>query len=123
MSGNRQSITVNEMSTQRQLVKELYRLHTPWYDSVAAPALGSSFQHEAVSYLRLKPGDVVVDVACGTGSTFNLIKQKIGDTVHKGLSEPWGCLERFVSNLNVNVKAFGTIYVAFGTVAINGRAA
>ncbi len=226
MSGNRQSITVNEMSTQRQLVKELYRLHAPWYDSVAAPALGSSFQHEAVSYLRLKPGDVVVDVACGTGSTFTLIKQKIGETghligidlspemlqqararvvangltnvllinasakeaqfektadailfsfahdvlqssrtlhnlfqhatpgarvaacgiklapwwniplnyfiyqiawkyhtVHKGLLQPWSCLERFVSDLKVKVKAFGTIYVAFGTVAINGRAA
>ena len=226
MSGNRQSITVDEMSTQRQLVRELYRHHAPWYDSVAAPALGSSFQLEAVSYLRLKPGDVVVDVACGTGSTFTLIKQKIGETghligidlspemlqqaracvvangltnvslinapaeeaqfnetadaflfsfahdvlqssrtlhnlfqratpgarvaacgiklapwwniplnyfiyqiawkyhtEHKGLLEPWGCLERFVSDLKVKVKAFGTIYVAFGTVAINGRAA
>lgn len=63
-------------------MKELYRLHAPWYDSVAAPALGSSFQHEAVSYLRLKPGDVVLDVACGIGSTFTLIKQKIGETGH-----------------------------------------
>ena len=208
------------MSTQHQLVKELYRLHAPWYDRVAAPALASSYQLEAVSYLNLKPGDVVVDVACGTGSTFNLIKQKIGETgrligidlspemlqqararvaayglknvllinasaeeakfsdsvdaflfsfahdvlqsshtlynifqrakpdarlaacgiklapwwnipinyfiyqiawkyhtVHKGLSEPWSCLERFVSNLKVRVQAFETIYVAYGTVS------
>lgn len=68
------------MRSQHERAREKYRRHAPWYDTVAAPLLGSAYQREAVSLLRLRPGDVVVDVACGTGSNFALIEQGIGDT-------------------------------------------
>jgi ubiquinone/menaquinone biosynthesis C-methylase UbiE len=68
------------MAARYQLVKEIYRHYAPEYDRVAAPVLGLRFQKEAVSNLGLKTGDVVVDVACGTGSNFNFIQQCIGDT-------------------------------------------
>jgi ubiquinone/menaquinone biosynthesis C-methylase UbiE len=70
------------MATSYQLVKEIYRRLAPCYDRVAAPALGLRFQKEAVSYLDLKTGDVVVDVACGTGSNFTFIERFIGDSGH-----------------------------------------
>lgn len=70
------------MAARYQLVKEIYRHHAPWYDRVAAPVFGLRFQKEAVSNLSLKTGDVVVDVACGTGSNFTFIEQCIGDTGH-----------------------------------------
>ncbi len=73
---------VSQMATSYKLVKEIYRHHAPWYDRVAAPIFGSPFQQEAISYLDLKTGDVVVDVACGTGGNFNFIEQCIGDSGH-----------------------------------------
>lgn len=212
------------MLTKNQLVREIYRQHAIWYDTIAAPMLGSIFQLEAVSALRLNPGDVAVDVACGTGSNFTLIEQRIGDagfligidlspemlqqahacvvahgwtnvslinasaeeaqfrekadaflfsfahdalqstralfnlfqrakpgarvaacglkcapwwnfplnyfvyqiawqyhTIHDGLSEPWKHLAQFTSNLEVRVRAFETIYVAYGIVGVDGR--
>ena len=211
------------MLTRTQLVREIYRQHAFWYDTIAAPMLGSTYQLEAVSSLGLNPGDVVVDVACGTGSNFTLIEQGIGDsgfligidlssemlqqahsrtvahgwtnvslinacaeeaqfrekagaflfsfahdvlqstralvnlfqsakqgarvatcgiklapwwnfplnyfvhqiawqyhTIHDGLSEPWKHLAHFTSNLEVKVRAFETIYVAYGIVEVDG---
>jgi SAM-dependent methyltransferase len=215
---------VIKMSTQYQLVKEIYRHHAPWYDKVAAPVLGSTYQLEAVSSLGLKTGDIVVDVACGTGSNFTFIQRCIGNTghligidlsnemlqqaksrvaahgwpnvtlinapaekaefnetadaflfsfahdvlqssvalynlfqhairgarvsacgikwapwwnfslncivfqiarkyhtVHDGLSKPWERLVGFTSDLEINLRAFDTIYVAHGTVTKSGR--
>jgi len=209
-----------------ELARQKYRLHAPWYDSVAAPLLGASYQREAVSLLHLGAGDVVVDVACGTGINFPLIEQGIAHTghligvdvspemlreahirvvshgwtnvtlinapaeeaqihqtvdaflfsfahdvlqspralrnlfqharrgarvaacgikwapwwsfpsnlfvfqiaqqyhvVHEGLSKPWGHLTAFVSNLEIRLMAFETIYMACGTVTggVNNR--
>jgi ubiquinone/menaquinone biosynthesis C-methylase UbiE len=73
---------VTKMATPYQLVKEIYRHHAPWYDRVAAPVFGLRFQKKAVSYLGLKTGDVVVDVACGTGSNFPIIERFIGESGH-----------------------------------------
>lgn len=70
------------MQTQHDHTLEQYRRLAPWYDSIAAPLLGACYQREAVSRLHLGPGDVVVDVACGTGSNFPLIEQRIGETGH-----------------------------------------
>jgi ubiquinone/menaquinone biosynthesis C-methylase UbiE len=70
------------MATRYKLVKEIYRYHAPWFDRVAAPVFGRRFQKKAVSYLGLKNGDVVVDVACGTGSNFAAIERFIGESGH-----------------------------------------
>jgi ubiquinone/menaquinone biosynthesis C-methylase UbiE len=70
------------MNSHHELTRAKYRQHAPWYNSVAAPLLGASYQREAVSLLHLSAGDAVVDVACGTGSNFPLIEQEIRHTGH-----------------------------------------
>jgi acyl dehydratase/ubiquinone/menaquinone biosynthesis C-methylase UbiE len=66
----------------------------PDHDTLTAPALyrriaGSfdlstawlePYRRRAVSQLRLQPGDVVVDVGCGTGMSFGPIQAAIGPT-------------------------------------------
>ncbi len=73
---------LTNMRTQHELTREKYRRHAPSYDSVAAPLLGAAYQHEAVVLLGLVPGDVVVDVGCGTGSNFASIERGIGEKGH-----------------------------------------
>jgi acyl dehydratase/ubiquinone/menaquinone biosynthesis C-methylase UbiE len=46
-----------------------YDLTTAWLEP---------YRHRAVSHLRLQPGDVVVDVGCGTGMSFEPIQAAIG---------------------------------------------
>ena len=54
-----------------------------WYDRIAPLYdIGSAWsgrpRREAVAQLRLEPGDVVLDIACGTGLNFPLIEAGIG---------------------------------------------
>jgi acyl dehydratase/ubiquinone/menaquinone biosynthesis C-methylase UbiE len=46
-----------------------YDLTTAWLEP---------YRHRAVSHLRLQPGDVVLDVGCGTGMSFEPIQDAIG---------------------------------------------
>jgi demethylmenaquinone methyltransferase/2-methoxy-6-polyprenyl-1,4-benzoquinol methylase len=48
-----------------------YELFTAWLDP---------YRHRAVSALRLQPGEVVLDVGCGTGLNFAPIQAAIGPT-------------------------------------------
>lgn len=56
----------------------MYRRHAGVYDSLGRILLAESVRREAVRLLALKPGDVVIDVACGTGLSFPLIEERIG---------------------------------------------
>jgi len=42
-------------------------------------------------------------------------------TVHTGLAKPWKILAEFVSDPVINLRAFDTVYVAYGTVTRTGR--
>ena len=46
-----------------------YDLTTAWLEP---------YRHRAVSHLRLQPGDVVLDVGCGTGMSFETIQAAVG---------------------------------------------
>ena len=48
---------------------ETYDLATAWLEP---------YRHRAVSELRLQPGDVVLDIGCGTGMSFRPVQEAIG---------------------------------------------
>jgi ubiquinone/menaquinone biosynthesis C-methylase UbiE len=69
-------------STQEQLI-EIYRKKAKHYDITSRfyPVPGYPLRTQrlrAVEALGLRPGDSVVDIACGTGMNFSLIEQMIG---------------------------------------------
>lgn len=55
-----------------------YRRLAPIYDAVARFAM--RYRQMAVDRLALRPGEVVVDVACGTGLNFGYIFERVGPT-------------------------------------------
>jgi ubiquinone/menaquinone biosynthesis C-methylase UbiE len=68
--------------TQEHLI-ETYRKKAKHYDKTSwlypAPGYPQRAQRlRAVQALRLRPGDTVIDVACGTGPNFALIEKLIG---------------------------------------------
>lgn len=64
----------------RQLAKEKYRGLADRYDRLVRLRMAESVRRQAVDLLSLRPGDAVLDVACGTGLSFALIEQEIGAT-------------------------------------------
>jgi demethylmenaquinone methyltransferase/2-methoxy-6-polyprenyl-1,4-benzoquinol methylase len=70
------------MSTHEHLI-ETYRRNAKHYDVTSRfyPVPGypqRSQRLRAVQALGLRPGDTVVDIACGTGLNFSLIEQAVG---------------------------------------------
>src|SRR5216110_3908682 len=70
------------MSTQERLI-ETYRKKAKRYDVTCrlypAPGYPQRTQRlRAASALGLRPGDTVVDVACGTGLNFPLLERAVG---------------------------------------------
>ena len=70
------------MSTQERLI-ETYRKKAKHYDVTSRlyPAPGypqRGQRRRAVEALDLRPGDTVVDMACGTGLNFQLLEEAIG---------------------------------------------
>lgn len=64
------------MSSPRpDLAIERYRRHAAGYDAMSSRTMG--LRHRAVGLLKLRPGDTVLDVACGTGLSFPLILEAI----------------------------------------------
>jgi ubiquinone/menaquinone biosynthesis C-methylase UbiE len=74
---------VSKIDSTREHLIETYRKKAKHYDVTSRfyplPGYPQRAQRlRAVQALRLRPGDTVVDVACGTGLNFSLIEQVIG---------------------------------------------
>jgi ubiquinone/menaquinone biosynthesis C-methylase UbiE len=74
---------MSQLDTTQERLIETYRKKAKHYNVVSRlyPVPGYPQQTQrrrAVRALRLRPGDTVVDVACGTGQNFPLIEQAIG---------------------------------------------
>ncbi len=75
--------TVSQLDGTRERLIETYRKKAKHYDVVSRlyPVPGYPQRAQrllAVKALGLRPGDTVVDMACGTGLNFSLIEQAIG---------------------------------------------
>lgn len=57
---------------------EQYRRHAARYDATAARTM--ALRRRTILLLDLKAGDVVLDVACGTGLSFSLLRDGVGPT-------------------------------------------
>jgi demethylmenaquinone methyltransferase/2-methoxy-6-polyprenyl-1,4-benzoquinol methylase len=59
---------------------ELYRACAPGYDDSARRTMG--LRRRTIDALGLRPGDTVLDVACGTGLSFGLLREGVGADGH-----------------------------------------
>ena len=55
---------------------EKYRRHAAGYDATAARTM--ALRRRTIDLLELRAGDVVLDVACGTGLSFPLLRERVG---------------------------------------------
>ncbi len=69
------------MPTDGELARAKYRKFAAEYDQ-RGPALAAKAREILVGRLDLRPGDVVLDVACGTGLSFPLIRDRIAESGH-----------------------------------------
>jgi ubiquinone/menaquinone biosynthesis C-methylase UbiE len=74
---------VSPTDSRREHLIDMYRKKARYYDltSRLSPVPGYPVRAQrlrAVEALRLRPGDTVVDIACGTGLNFPLIEKVIG---------------------------------------------
>jgi ubiquinone/menaquinone biosynthesis C-methylase UbiE len=58
-------------------IVDIYRKRAKGYDTSGIQSL-EKWRHEAVRRLNLGPGDLVVDVGCGTGLNFAALQEAIG---------------------------------------------
>ncbi len=54
-----------------------YREHAGDYDASAVRTM--ALRRHTIARLDLQPGDVVLDAGCGTGLSFALLRDKVGD--------------------------------------------
>ena len=69
------------MVLSRQETKQLYRRTAPFYDVAVCfyRLVGvRRWRRIAVRALQLQPGDTVVDMGCGTGLNFSLLREAVG---------------------------------------------
>jgi len=70
---------MSQIDSTREHLIETYRKSARHYDRTSRLYYPQrAHRRRAVQALRLRPGDSVVEIACGTGLNFPLIEQKIG---------------------------------------------
>jgi len=57
--------------------RALYRAHAPDYDASARRTM--PLRRRTIDLLGLQPGQTVLDVACGTGLSFDLLREGVGE--------------------------------------------
>lgn len=74
------------MQLSKQQVENAYQKNAKYYDfavKIFYPLIGlriGQYRRKAVNYLALNEGDFVIDLGCGTGLCFPLLREKIGAT-------------------------------------------
>lgn len=73
------------MALTKSEIQQIYRKRSRWYDFTANLYYLIGFREwayrkKAVAALNLQPGDVVVEIGCGTGLNFSLLQRAVGDT-------------------------------------------
>jgi S-adenosylmethionine-diacylgycerolhomoserine-N-methlytransferase len=71
------SVFYPPITSHRDLMNNYYNLQTPIYDFTRWMFLFGRAQ--IIRDLRLQPGEVVVDVGCGTGQNLRLIRDAVGE--------------------------------------------
>ncbi len=67
---------LNDMQPDPDLAVAKYRRHAAGYDASARRTMG--LRRRVVGMLALRPGETVVDVACGTGLSLPLLREAVG---------------------------------------------
>jgi ubiquinone/menaquinone biosynthesis C-methylase UbiE len=73
------------MALSKNQIRDLYRDRAANYDLSAnlyylVGFRFAKYRNRAVSALKLRPGDTVIDIGCGTGLNFSNLLESIGDT-------------------------------------------
>jgi ubiquinone/menaquinone biosynthesis C-methylase UbiE len=79
---------------RQQLSFETYRGNPAAnYEHYFVPAIAAPLAHDLVELAALRPGERVVDVACGTGVVTRLVAERVGDAAVAGVDIDPGMLE------------------------------